>query len=205
MPVVDPNIVYLALVIGLWLGVTATYMPGTGLLEIFSGATVIGAVWVLGNMPTNWGAVVVMIVGVLSFIVMPFLKQQFVPLAIGGLVLQAIGSLFMFHGLLVSPVLVALLLVISLIYHRYILIPVLEKARLQASPDEDSLLIGARGRVIKALDPVGTVNIRGELWTATSDHAVAAGEDVIVVEREGLNVVVEGVKHKRAPLNGHEE
>jgi membrane protein implicated in regulation of membrane protease activity len=49
------------------------------------------------------------------------------------------------------------------------------------------------------------VNVRGELWTANSDQPLHSGEEVVVVERDGLSIFVEGVKQKRAPLNGHEE
>ena len=205
MFIVDPNIVYLALIFGLWIGVTAVYMPGTGLLEFFSAASVIGVVLALGSMPTNWGAVVLVIVGALSFIVIPFIRQQLLVLALGGLIMQALGGLFMFHGTVVSPVIIALIVVISLIYHRYILIPMLEKARMLPVNDESDGLIGARGRVVKALNPVGTVNVHGELWTASSEQPLEAGDEVIVVERDGLNILVEGIKHKRAPVNGHEE
>jgi membrane-bound serine protease (ClpP class) len=208
MLAIDPNVIYLFLILGLWLGVTATYMPGTGLLEVVSAVIVIGALVALGNMPTNWGAVIILIAGVLLFIVMPFVQQQLVPLAVGGLLLQAGGSLFMFNGLSVSPALIGLIVVLSLAYHRYVLIPTLEKVRTQAPVDDDAALLGASGKVVKALDPVGTVNVHGELWTATSDRPLPSGEEVIVVERDGLNIVVEGVKHKRAPLNGlngHEE
>jgi membrane-bound serine protease (ClpP class) len=205
MVTIDPNMIYLALIFGLWLGVTATYVPGTGILEVVAAVMMIGAVWLLGNMPTNWGAVILLVVGALTFIVIPFLKQQLVPLAIGGLILQAVGSLFMFNGPQVSPMIIALIVVLSLLYHRYVLIPVLEKARLQPAADDNGALIGTRGRVVRALNPTGTVNVRGELWTATSDRPLQPGDEVVVVERDGLNIVVEGVKHKRAPLNGHEE
>lgn len=205
MLTLDANVVYLALIAALWLGVTATYVPGTGMLEALSAATAVGVVLALGNLPTNWGAVIILITGVLSFIVMPFLNRQWIALAVGGLILQGVGSLFMFNGLQVSPVLIGLILVLSLVYHRYVLIPVLEKARVQPLVDDDVSLIGARGRVMSAINPVGTVNVRGELWTANSDEPLNTGEEVIVVERDGLNIFVEGVKHKRAPLNGHEE
>jgi membrane-bound serine protease (ClpP class) len=201
----DANVVYLALIAALWLGVTATYVPGTGMLEVLSAAIAIGVILALGNFPTNWGAVIVLIVGVLSFIVMPFLNRQWIALAVGGLILQGVGSLFMFNGLQVSPIIIGFILVLSLVYHRYVLIPVLEKTRNQPLVDDDANLIGARGRVMSALDPVGTVNVRGELWTANSDQPLQSGEEVIVVERDGLNIFVEGVKQKRTPLNGHEE
>ena len=202
-PQIDPNMVYLALVIGLWLGVTATYMPGTGILEIVAGAAIIGPIFVLSNMPTNWGAVVVLVLGVLGFIVMPFLKQQFVPLAVGGLVLQTIGGLFMFDGMMVSPLIVAISVVLPLAYHRFALLPILEKARTRPLIDDDDMLMGARGRVVKALNPTGTVQVRGELWTATSDEPLETGDEVEVIERDGLNVYVEAIKRKRESVNGH--
>jgi membrane-bound ClpP family serine protease len=205
MWILDVNVVYLALIATLWLGVTATYVPGTGLLEALSAAIAVGVVLMMGNLPTNWGAVVILILGTLSFIVMPFLNRQWIALAIGGLILQGIGSLFMFDGLQVSPLIIGLILVLSLAYHRYVLIPVLEKTRNQPLVDDDAALIGARGRVVRALDPVGTVNVRGELWTASSDEPLQAGDEVIVVERDGLNIFVEAVKQKRVPVNGHEE
>ena len=205
MPPIDPTIVYLILLLGLWLGVTATYMPGTGLLEVLAVAALIGAFIVLGDMPTNWVAVVIMVLGVLSFMVMPFLQRPFVPLAVGGLALQAIGGWFMFNGLVVSPVIIGLTVVLPLAYHRYVLLPILEKARAVPLLDESDTLIGAQGYVVKELNPTGTVQVRGELWTARSDRSLKSGTEVVVLERNGLNVYVEGIKHKRASRNQKEE
>jgi membrane-bound serine protease (ClpP class) len=203
--VLDPNITYLVLVFGLWIGVSATYIPGTGIKELLAVVALVASAIMLGSMPTNWLAVLVLVIGVLSFIVMPFLKQQLMLLSIGGLVLQGAGAWLMFNGLQVSPLVIALTVVIPLLYHRYILMPVFTRVRQQPILDEDDLLIGAHGRVIKALNPTGTINVRGEMWTATSDRPLEAGDEVIVVERAGLQVIVEGVKHKRTPSNGYEE
>ena len=202
---IDPNLIYLVLIFSLWLGVTAAYIPGTGLLEVVAVGTMIGVALLLNQIPTNWGAVILLIVGVLSFIVMPFLKRQFVPIAIGGLVLQAIGGWFMLPGTPVSPAIIGLTVVVALAYHRYALIPILERTRHQPLLDSESMLVGARGRVVKALNPTGTVNVRGELWTASSDHPLEPGDEVIVIDREGLNIFVEGVKRKRARMNEFEE
>ena len=206
MPTIDPNVVYVALVISLWLGVTATYIPGTGVMELLAVISIIGTISVLGGMPTQWWAVIALVVGVLSFIVMPFLKQQFVGLAAGGLILQAAGGWFMFADMKVSPLIIGLTVLISLMYHRYALIPALERMRKQPpAMDEDAVLIGATGRVVKALDPIGTINVHGEMWTATSNKTLKPGTEVVVLERNGLNVYVEGVKQKRSPVNSNEE
>jgi membrane-bound serine protease (ClpP class) len=201
----DPNIAYFILVFGLWAGVSATYLPGTGIKEGLAFLLLLAAGAMLLNMPTNWVAVLILLIGVLSFIVIPFVKQQLALLSVGGLALQGLGAWFLFNGLHVSPILIGVTLVLPLLYHRYVLLPILEKVRNQPSPDEDELLIGARGRVVKAIDPVGTINVRGEMWTATSDRPLEAGDEAIVLERDGLQVVVEGIKHKRAPQNGFHE
>ena len=201
---VDPNIVYLTLVFGLWIGVSATYLPGTGIKELLAVAALIVSVVMMSTMSTNWIAVLVIVVGVLSFIVMPFLKQQLLLLSIGGLILQGVGAWFMFDEVHVSPLLIALTIALPLLYHRYVLMPVFERVRQQPVLTADDLLIGARGRVVSAINPTGTVNVRGETWTATSERPLKPGDDVIILERDGLQVIVEGVKHKRSSSNGHE-
>lgn len=207
LELIDPNIVYLLLVFGLWLGVTAAYMPGSGVIEVLAGLMLIGAIVILTEQPTNWVAVILIVVGVLSFIVVPFLKQQLALLSMGGLLLQAVGGWLMFEGQTVSPVIIALTVGIALVYHRFGLMPILAKVREQAAVSQDNTnVVGAYGRVVKALDPTGTVNVRGELWTATSqDKTLNPGDTVLVIEQEGLQLFVEGVKAKGIPQNGYEE
>jgi len=52
-------------------------------------------------------------------------------------------------------------------------------------------MVGSKGTVIEPLTPRGTIKIRGELWEAESiDHNIATGQDVIVVGRDGLKLMV---------------
>jgi len=196
----DPNIVYLLLLFGLWSAVTAAYIPGTGLVEVLSGAASLGAIVLMMSMPTNWLAVLVLVIGVGGFLVMPFINQRFALLATGGLVLQAMGSLFLFNGLMVSPVLIAGTIAVALLYHRYVLMALRNNYAKLPQIDDDASFIGAVGRVVGRIDPVGTVQAGGELWTARSDRPLEAGEEVVVIDREGLVVTVEGIKRKRETL-----
>lgn len=208
---VDPNVIYLALVFGLWLGVTGAYIPGTMVIEGLAVVVLGGVALALFNMPTNWLAVLLLVVGVSGFIIVPFLKREYARFALVGLVLQGLGGWMLFDGMQVSPLIIALTLALPLVYHQFVLLPLLDKSRAQPVMDEDTLLIGARGRVVRALDPTGTVQARGELWTATSydGKRIPAGREVLIVERDGLQVYVEGVKPKRAEVdaevNGYEE
>ena len=201
----DPNIVYLILVVGLWLAAAAIYMPGTGLLEAIAGVVVIAGVVALASMPTNWVGVLLVVLGVMIFLVVPFIQRRLAPLAVGGLLLQFAGGLLLFNSVQVSWLLIAVTVGIQLMYLLFVLLPMLQKVQPEGNADPDAQLVGSRGRVLKALDPIGTVQAGGEIWTATSNRTLTPGTEIVVVEREGLQLYVESVKSKRTAKNTVEE
>ena len=158
---------------------------------------VLAALFTLANMPTNWWSVILIVVGVLGFLVIPFLDSRFALLALAGLALQAAGSLTLFNGVQVSLPLIVVTIGASLIYHRFALMRVLDYHRTTPAMLEDEPLVGLHGYVQRALDPVGTVYVRGEAWTARSEQKLDAGTEIAVVDQEGLTLYVEPVKQKR--------
>ena len=201
----DPNVVYLVLLFGLWVAVTAAYIPGTGVIEALALIALIIGIVILSSLPTNWGAVLLLVLGVLSFLLVPFLSARFAILAQGGLILQAIGGALLFNGLSVSWLIIAITIAIALLYHNFALLPLLRRNRQQkAVLDDNGQLIGMAGRVTSTFTAsgsryVGTVNVRSEQWTAYSDKPLATGDEIVVIERDGLQLLVEGLKHKQAP------
>lgn len=195
----DPNLVYLILIAGLWLSVTAAYIPGTGIVEVLALVGVVAALIALAAMPTNWWAVILIVGGVLGFLIMPFIDRRFALLAVGGLALQAVGSLLLFDSTPVGLPVIFVTIAAALLYHRFALLPTLEHHRGSPAMLEDQPLTGQTGYVQSALNPVGTVYVRGESWTARSEHKIDAGAEVSVVDQEGLTLFVEPVKQKRHP------
>jgi membrane-bound ClpP family serine protease len=120
---------------------------------------------------------------------------------VAGLALQAFGGIFLFSGLAVPWLLIVFTVGLSLLYFQFVLLPALNKMQEEPSVLYDDTVVGAQGRVVTPLNPVGTVQVLGETWTATSDRPLKKGEDVVVVERQGLQLYVEAVKHKRASEN----
>jgi membrane-bound serine protease (ClpP class) len=194
---IDPNIIYLALVYGLWTGVTAVYVPGTGLLETKAFIALAISIGILSQLSTNWIAVIMIVIGVSAFIVVPFLRREYANMALAGLALQGLGGLVLFDDQTVSPFIIALTMLAPFAYFHFVLIPMLDRLQQEKIIEKDDLLVGQRGKVMKALDPVGTINVNSESWTAVSDEPLEAGTEVIVVERNGLQLTVEAVKHKR--------
>lgn len=196
----DPNIVYLILLGGLWLSVTAAYVPGTGIIEVVAAIAIIASVVVLASMPTNWLAVVAVVIGTSGFFVIPFLDRRYANVALLGLALQVVGSLALFSGVAVSIPLIAVITLISLFYYRFALLPMRASNTRKASLIDDEPIIGARGVVQSPVDPVGTVRVRGESWTARSDQPLEPGTEIVVVDTEGLTLFVEAEKVKRQPV-----
>ncbi len=196
----DPNIVYLILLGGLWLSVTAAYVPGTGIIEVVAAIAIIASVVVLASMPTNWLAVVAVVIGTSGFFVIPFLDRRYANVALLGLALQVVGSLALFSGVAVSIPLIAVITLISLLYYRFALLPMRASNTRKASLIDDEPIIGARGVVQSPVDPVGTVRVRGESWTARSDQPLEPGTEIVVVDTEGLTLFVEAEKVKRQPV-----
>ncbi|MDX2160879.1 MAG: NfeD family protein [bacterium] len=204
--ILDPNVIYLILIAALLATVTSVQLPGTGLAEALAAAGVIGVVLLLSQTPANWFAVVLVVLGVLVFLIMPLVDRRFLMVALVGLAMQGIGGYFMFDSVRVSPVILAVMMIVSLIYYRFALLPALETQAARSQMLDDQSLVGLKGYVQTALRPVGTVYVQGETWTARRadvdrTHAegdgLEAGSEIVVRERDGLTLFVEPVKAKR--------
>lgn len=190
----DPNVIYLLLMAGLWISATGTYIPGTGVAEIGGAALMLGTLFLLAQVATNWIAVIALVIGASLFFLLPLLKSEWERFAIGGLALQAAASFFLFQEASVSPIWIVVGLVVAWAYHRTILRSVLMQQRTLSSTQKDALLVGERGRVVAAIEDRGTVQVGGELWTARSRSRLESGAEIVVTEQDGLELHVEKAK-----------
>jgi len=187
---VDPNVIYLVLLGGLWLGATATYVPGTVLAELASlGLVGLAIAWILGT-SVEWLALVALIVGVVFLLVTPLLLPHYSRYAIAGLGLQAVGAFYLFPDGSISHALIGATLLASLTYWHLVLAPIMRHQARMRDRDEANPLLGAEGRVTKAIDPVGTVLVNGESWTARSSRPIPVDSVVEVTEQLGLELRV---------------
>ena len=198
---IDPNVIYLLLVFGLWASATIAYMPGTVILEFLAVGALASSLFMFTRRPTNWISVSVLAVGVIGFLAVPLLRRQYSRLALIGLLAQVIGGLTLFPDRPVSIVVVLSTVIISLALYRAVLMPILATQEQAAVIDDEAQLPGMIGRVVRDLTPVGTVNIRGELWTAYATAPIPAGAEVRVLEKEGIRLHVEKIKAKRQPTD----
>lgn len=196
----DPNVAYLILLVGILLSLLAIVSPGTGLLEVGAFFALALAGYAIYNLNINYWALIVILLSMIPFLMaVRTPKREFLlGLSLLGLV---IGSVFLFareNGLpSVNP---ALALITSALMTGFLWIAVRKSVQAAlARPVHDlETLIGKHGEARTEVRDEGSVQIDGELWSARSEQAIPAGSHVRVLRRDGFILVVEKEKAQRS-------
>ena len=189
----NPNVVYALLIIGLWAAAAAFYAPGTGLLEAAAVICLALSITGLTQQPVNVVGVMLIVIAGVLFVV--DLKVQSVAITVGAVVSLVLGSLFLFPPAedtpRLSPWLIGSVALLSLGFSGMALLAVARAQRMRVKVSAETV-IGQRGVVTTPIDPVGTVQVQSELWTAVSDEdtPIAVGEEVKIIALEGLRAHV---------------
>lgn len=188
----DPNVAYIILVAGFLLAVLAVLAPGTGLLEVGALFAILLAGYAIYNIPINWWALALLIIGVFPFLIAVRRSGQVIFLVIS-LAALVIGSIFLFrpnNGQAVNP-LIALFVSISTVGFVWVATRKSLEA-MQLRPSQDlSRLIGAIGETRTPIAEEGTVYVGGENWSARSQVPIPPNARVRVLRRTGLILDVE--------------
>ncbi|MDK1029305.1 MAG: NfeD family protein [Anaerolineae bacterium] len=190
----DPNLAYLFLLVGLLLGLMALVTPGTGVFEVGALFSLALAGYAVYNLLFNLWALIVLVLSIIPFVyaIQKPNRERYLALSILGLV---VGSVYLFASdkwwqPSVNPILA---LISSILYAGLLWIVI--KKTLQAShsrPSHDlSVLIGQIGEAKTRIYKEGTVQVEGELWSAHSQNSIPPGSLIKVVAREGFVLVVE--------------
>ena len=193
---IDSNVAYLLLVVGVVLAIMALFAPGTGVLEVAALFVLFLAGWEISQLPINLWALVLLIIGVIPFIVAVRKSRNLIFLAIA-LVAFVLGSTYLFQGAKwwqpgVNPILA---IIASLIASGYLWIAatkVLETEKIKPRHDL-AKIIGAVGETKTDIFDEGSVQIGSELWSARSAVPIPEGSRVRVLKREGFILEVETV------------
>ena len=194
----DPNVIYLLMMAGLWISATGTYIPGTGIAEIGGAGLILATLYLMSLLATNWIAVIALVAGASLFFLLPLFKSEWENIAIAGLGVQAAASFLLFAETSVSPLLILFGVLLAWGYHRSILRSILKQRLELSSTQKDAFLVGARGRVMADIEDRGTVQVRGELWTARSRARLESGTEIVVTRQDGLELQVEKAKREEA-------
>jgi membrane-bound serine protease (ClpP class) len=192
--IVDPNVAYLFFILGLISVAAFVIHPGVHLTALVSLLLLVASLISFGMLPVTIAGLVLLVASVVFSVVGLKLHGRGLPevaaitcLILGGLFLfdpsvpNAHVSLPLILGVAIGNTLFFLFVMRAVINSRY--------TPVQTGP---RTVIGAEGTVLRPLDPVGIVRVRGESWTARSTSGpVPAGANVRVTGMAGLTLEVE--------------
>ena len=192
--IVDPNIAVLLLMAGL-LGLYVEFnQPGTVVPGVIGAVCLLLALIAMQILPFSWIGLLLIAAGIALFIAEVFVTSYGVLFA-AGMICFLIGGSMVFDrpdlsDLNVSfwPVLVPTVAGMALFGGLVVYAVGHSLRRRQESGVSE--LIGMTGVATTALEPYGTVFIRGEYWRARADEAIGARERVEATAVEGLELRV---------------
>jgi membrane-bound serine protease (ClpP class) len=190
--IADPNIAYILLSLAMLGLMVEISNPGLIFPGVVGGICLLLAFYSLGMLPVNYAGVLLIVLAFGLFIG-ELLTTTFGLFTAGGITSLIIGSLILFKGgplFQIDPWLIATVAILVGGLFAFILNQVIRAHRRQASTGREEL-IGKTAVVKVALEPEGTVFLKGERWTAVSEAGrVEPEETVIITKVDGLKLYV---------------
>ncbi len=188
----SPSVAYLLLVAGLSLVVFELYTAGIGVAAVTAAGCLVLSCYGLAVLPTRPWAVGLILLAMFGYAVDVQAGAARAWTAIATLALVAASFGLYGKGLAPSPVAVAAV-VSGTVALMVAGMPAAVRARFSTPTIGRESMVGEMGQAVAAVDPEGTVEVRGARWRARTNRAtpVAVGEAVRVVGIDGLLLEVE--------------
>jgi membrane-bound serine protease (ClpP class) len=196
----DPNIATILFSIGSLAILVELYNPGAVLPAVVGVIFVTLSLVSLYNLPTNWAALILIVAAIIMFIL--DVKVTSFVLTLGAIVAFVLGALFLFRPftlpgapapevtVAVSPFVIAGLTGLMVLFF-LVIIRAAVRSRLMPVVSGAAPFYGASGVATSELNPNGTVRVRSEDWTATSEAGpIHKGEKIKVLSVDGLRLHV---------------
>lgn len=193
----SPSVAYLLLVVGLGLLVFEFYTAGIGIAGVVGAGCVVFAGYGVAALPHNTWALVLVVASAVGFSVdiQSGVPRVWTAISMLGF---TVGSVFLFTEF--APTWLALLAgMVGMAAAMFSGMPSMVRARFGTPTIGRDWMIGEPGVAVDALDPEGSVRVRGALWRARTNRTTS-----IPAER-GIRVAgIDGVTLEVEPLEGVE-
>lgn len=190
--ITNPNIAYILMLIGIYGIIFELMSPGTIFPGLVGAIALMTALFALNLLPINYVGAGLILLGIALMTTEAFLPS-FGALGIGGAVAFSVGSLFMFEevpGFELSLPVIVTATALSATLLMIVIASVVRAHRRKVVTGEQEM-IGALGEVLAWAGESGQVRVHSERWQARSSRPLKAGEQVRVIARDKLTLVVE--------------
>jgi membrane-bound serine protease (ClpP class) len=197
---VNPNLAYILMVVGIFGIIFELSAPGIGAPGIAGGIAILLSMVGFGSLPTNIGGVIFIVLAVVLFIVDIKVPSHGIWTA-GGIVSFVLGSLLLFPPwrppafpsapeIRISPVTIVVMTSLTSLFFIFVISKGIAAHARRVSFGSETLS-GAQGEAVTDLDTEGTIRVAGEVWSASSaEGRIGKGEAVVVTGRDGLRLTV---------------
>ena len=194
--IVDPNIAYILMMLGMAGVMLELYNPGSIFPGVIGGISLILAFYAMQTLPVNYAGLLLMILAVVLFI-LEVQVTSFGMLTVGGIVALTLGSVMLFESpeaiMHVSwKVIIPTVMFTALLFS--IVIGLAIKAQKRRPSIGNEALIGEAGVAQTRIRKEGQILLHGEIWKATkatSEDTIKKGDSVKVISVKNLEVKVE--------------
>ncbi len=193
--IVDPNIAYILMLLGMS-GITLElYNPGSIFPGVIGGISLILAFYAMQTLPVNYAGLMLIVLAVILFI-LEIKVTSYGMLSVGGIVAMTIGSLMLFESpepfMRVSlKVIVPTVVLTAGLFFTAVGLGIKAQQRKPTTGKEG--LIGRTGIVQTEFDPEGQILLNGELWRANSLDTLSVGDEVTVISVDQLRLKVKKI------------
>ena len=192
--IAHPQVAYLLLTLGM-LGLTVEFWnPGSIFPGVAGGICLLLAFFALQVLPVSYAGVMLIVLGIV-LLILEVKITSFGVLAVGGVVSLFFGSLMLIDSPLPEMQIGLRMIVpitLSIAGILLFLVRLAVRAQQQRSVTGEAGMLDEVGQALSSISAggVGRVQTHGEIWTATAEHDIAAGDRVQVVAVKGLLLTV---------------
>jgi membrane-bound serine protease (ClpP class) len=194
--VTNPNVAFILMLIGVYGLIFEFLNPGAVAPGLIGAISLLVALYALAFVPINYAGAALLLFGI-ALMIAEVHVGAFGALGIGGIAAFVVGALMMFPargpGSTLSGGVVAGAAIGSAALLLLVLAALL-RSRKRPVVTGSEALIGAEGETVSWQGGEGRVRVKGEIWLARSDAALAAGNRVKIVGRDGLVLRVEDIR-----------
>lgn len=192
----DPNIAYILMMLGLAGLYFELSHPGTILPGVVGGICLILAFYSFQTLPVNYAGILLIFLGIILFI-LEMKVTSFGMLTVGGLISLTLGSLMLFktpeeYMRVSMKVMIPVLVTVAGFFITITWLVV--KAHVVTTATGFDGLLGLTGPVKEWSEGRGKVIVHGEWWHAYAEDEIKTGDQVEVIEVNGMHLFVRKVK-----------
>ena len=196
----DPNFAYILMMLGFYGLLFELYNPGAIFPGIVGVIALVLGLYALHTLPVNYAGLALILFGIILLILEIKIISHGL-LTIGGVLSLLLGSLMLVKEDPTFPVFgISLGLVITAVGLSVLFFTFIIGAGIRAQKAKPVTgmegFIGETGVVLSVLNPMGTVRVHGEIWSAESlTGKIEVGREVRVLSMDNFRVTVEAISH----------